>query len=254
MANAFGPYSSRGGTASRSRRLGWNRKGRLDMSEDTEARPSLPDEPTEPSSPLLSPLLDADSPAPRGWPAAAIWTTIILVVLCLSAVAILALGLVGSKQSDDSQGGLAGIFRRTYGEPSSSREARGQLTELARKDLTTALEHADDGDFSLARDATERAKALLSVVKTLKPKDTPPEVGPESRVCGGGPEGHGLGAVRGSVQGVSALHPIDSVDGGAPRAWSPACWRSTRFWTRRSCTPTTLLLPNSANGSPNWLN
>ncbi len=146
------------------------------MSEDTEARPSLPDEPTEPSSPLLSPLLDADSPAPRGWPAAAIWTTIILVVLCLSAVAILALGLVGSKQSDDSQGGLAGIFRRTYGEPSSSREARGQLTELARKDLTTALEHADDGDFSLARDATERAKALLSVVKTLKPKDTPPEV------------------------------------------------------------------------------
>jgi len=146
------------------------------MSEDTEARPTTPEEVSEPSSPLDSPPVDTDVSASRGWPAAAIWTTIVLAVLCLCAVVVLVLGILGSKQSDEAQGGLAGVFRRAYGEPSSSREARGQLTELARKDLTTALEHADNGDFSLARQATERAKTLLGVVKTLKPKDTPPEV------------------------------------------------------------------------------
>lgn len=192
------------------------------MSEDTEARPTAPDEASEPSSPLTSPLLDADSPAPRGWPAAAIWTTVVLAVVCLCAVIVLALGLFGSKQSDEAQGGLAGIFHRAYGEPSSSREARGQLTELARKDLTTALKHAEDGDFSLAREATERAKALLSVVKTLKPKDTPPEVAQVDTVLENLEKRDFEGYAAAKKQLGELLGQGEPAEGNASRAAEPA--------------------------------
>lgn len=192
------------------------------MSEDIEARPATPDEASEPSSPLTSPLLDADSPAPRGWPAVAIWTTVVLAIICLCAVIVLVLGLFGSRQSDEGQGGLAGIFRRTYGEPSSSREARGQLTELARKDLTTALQHAEDGDFSLAREATERAKTVLGVVKTLKPKDTPPEVTQVDAILRNLEKRDFEGYAAAKKQLSELLGQSEPAEGDASRAAEPA--------------------------------